>query len=329
MGLLFYKSPLDFHLQGVDKYIYLRFGGDCNIGEYIVKSPNIEQEIKALIKGLSPANQAFVLRQIAREKAAFESKTYMCDRLTRAEVAELKRIYTQFYPNIFKLAENLYTYNGYLFPTNFCEISVMWHKHSLSVLEPQTLVKMRQKDFIDVGACIGDSAVLFEREFCDKNIYTFEPTKQNYALLEQTLRLNDSKRIIPVNMGLGARAGELVIHYRTENIGGSSAMVSDETTQAESTKMTTLDEFVKEHKIEVGFIKVDIEGFEMEFLKGAKETICTQKPAMLLSIYHSGGDYFGIKPLIESWNLGYSFKIHKGVDLNITTETALFCEILE
>ena len=67
----------------------------------------------------------------------------------------------------------------------------------------------------------------------------------------------------------------------------------------------------------------------MEFLKGAKETICTQKPAMLLSIYHQASDYFGIKPLIESWNLGYKFKIHKGVDLNIIVETALFCEILE
>lgn len=86
---------------------------------------------------------------------------------------------------------------------------------------------------------------------------------------------------------------------------------------------------MRENKIEVGFIKVDIEGFEMEFLKGAKETICTQKPAMLLSIYHQGSDYFGIKPLIESWNLGYTFKIHKGVDLSITGETALFCEVLE
>ena len=67
----------------------------------------------------------------------------------------------------------------------------------------------------------------------------------------------------------------------------------------------------------------------MEFLKGAKETIKAQKPAMLISIYHQPSDYFGIKPLIESWNLGYVFKIHKGVDLSLTTETALFCEVLK
>ena len=168
-----------------------------------------------------------------------------------------------------------------------------------------------------------------ECEFCDKNIYAFEPTKENFALLEQTLKLNNSKRIKPVNKGLGAKAGKLEIHYRADNIGGSSAVFSDESTLAETTQITTLEEFVRENKIEVGFIKVDVEGFEMEFLKGAKETICTQKPAMLLSIYHQASDYFGIKPLIESWNLGYKFKIHQGIDYSIPVETALFCEVLE
>ena len=324
----FCKSPLGFKLQNTPDDFYLSlWGGD--LGEYIATNPNIENEIFALCKGLSEENKMWLLRQIHRERCAFENKSWRVDNLTQSEKDELVKIYTEFYPNIFKLGENLYFYNGYFFPTNFCEISVMWHKHSLSVLEPSTLAKMRGKDFIDVGACIGDSAVLFEREFCDKNIYTFEPTKENFRLLKRTLELNNSKRIIPVNKALGAESGSMEIHYRSENIGGSSALFSNENTVAESVEITTLDEFVKTHKIEVGFIKVDIEGFEMEFLKGAKETICAQKPAMLLSIYHQPSDYFGIKPLIESWNLGYTFKIHKGVDLSVTGETALFCEIVE
>ena len=288
----------------------------------------MEQEIEALIKNLNRESKIFVLRQIARAKYAYESGKDIFS-LTRQEISDLKKIMTEFYPNVHKINENLLTYDGFLLPLKHCGCEVLWYKHNLSILEPNTLAKMRQKDFIDVGGYVGDSAVLFEREFCDKNIYTFEPTKQNYALLEQTLRLNDSKRIIPVNMGLGAENGTLKIQYNEQNIGGSSALWGNENTKAESTKMTTLDEFVKEHKIEVGFIKVDIEGFEMEFLKGAKNTICTQKPAMLISIYHSGRDYFQIKPLIESWNLGYSFKIYKGTDGNISLETGLFCGVLE
>lgn len=298
------------------------------MGKYIATSPNIEKEIFVLCKDLSEENKIWLLRQIHRERCAFENKSWWIDNLTQDECDELVKIYTEFYPNIFKLSENLYFYNGYFFPTNFCEISVMWHKHSLSVLEPSTLATMRGKDFIDVGACIGDSAVLFEREFCDKNIYTFEPTKENFRLLKRTLELNNSKRIIPVNKALGAESGTMEINYVPHNIGASSAIWGQEYKKSEVVAITTLDEFVKTHKIEVGFIKVDIEGFEMEFLKGAKETICAQKPAMLLSIYHQPSDYFGIKPLIESWNLGYKFKIHKGVDLGVTGDTALFCEVV-
>ena len=323
----FGECPLDFHLQNTPKELYFALGGGY-LGEYISTSLNIEKEIQALCKNLSRENQIWLLRQIYREKIAFESKKYTTNKLTPAEFNELKRIYEEFFPNIFKLSENLYFYNGYFFPSNFCEISVMWHKHSLDILEPQTLAKMRQKDFIDVGACIGDSAVLFEREFCDKIVYAFEPTKKNFELMQRSVNLNNAKRIVPVNLGLGARVGELIIHYNADNIGGSSALWG-ETQTAETTKITTLDSFVRENKIEVGFIKVDIEGFEMEFLKGAKETIMQQKPAMLISIYHQPSDYFGIKPLIESWNLGYKFKIHKGVDFSIAGETALYCEILE
>lgn len=55
--------------------------------------------------------------------------------------------------------------------------------------------------------------------------------------------------------------------------------------ETEEIELVTLDSYVKEHNLKIGLIKVDIEGFEMEFLKGAKETICTQKPTMILSIY--------------------------------------------
>lgn len=322
------NPPLPFKLQNTPDEFYFRFWGG-GIGKYISTSPNIKKEIQNLCNGLSTENKISLLRQIQREKFAYENNCGLITNLTAEERDELARIYTEFYPNIFCLSENLYFYNGYFFPTNFCEISVMWHKHSLSILETETLDRMRSKDFIDVGACIGDSAVLFEREFCDKNIYTFEPTKENFKLLCRTLELNKSKRVIPVNKALGAESGTININYVSENIGASSAIFNQKWGKAERVEVTMLDSFVKEHNIEVGFIKVDIEGFEMEFLKGAKETIKAQKPAMLISIYHQPSDYFGIKPLIESWNLGYVFKIHKGVDLSLTTETALFCEVLK
>lgn len=300
-------------------------GYSTNIGEYVATNPNIESDISTLIKDLGITSKVLVLRQIALSLKAYKANNPTITELTADEIAELGKIKAEFYPNILELGANLYAYNGYLLPKNDFGISVFWHKHNLHILEPQTLVKMRGKDFIDVGGYVGDSALLFEREFCDKNIYSFETTKANFRLMQRTLELNNSKRIVPINKGLGANNSTMQICIAK----GGSSIVAHNSDEMESVEIITLDEFVKEHKIAVGFIKVDIEGFEMEFLKGAKETICAQKPAMLLSIYHQPSDYFGIKPLIESWNLGYKFKIHKGVDFNLTVETALFCEVIE
>lgn len=48
-----------------------------------------------------------------------------------------------------------------------------------------------------------------------------------------------------------------------------------------------------------------------------------------ISIYHNASDFFDIKPLLESWNLNYSFKIVRPVDMGIQCETLLIAEQLE
>ena len=143
--------------------------------------------------------------------------------------------------------------------------------------------------------------------------------------MERTLELNNSKRVIPINKGLGDKESTMQISI----LGDGSSFCHSFGQKTETAHIITLDSFVREHNIEVGFIKVDIEGFEMKFLEGAKETIRTQKPAMAISIYHLGTDYFKIKPLIESWDLGYTFKIAKTSKRYFTLGTILFCEIME
>ena len=90
-----------------------------------------------------------------------------------------------------------------------------------------------------------------------------------------------------------------------------------------------LDDYVLDNHIDnIGLIKVDIEGFEQNFLKGATQTIKKFKPTMLLSIYHNYSDFFKIKPLIESWNLGYKFDFFHGTLENTAEdEILLICEV--
>ena len=249
--------------------------------------------------------------------------------LTEAEYQELNCIRMEFYPNIHQLSPTLYAYKNYFLPTDYFGISVFWHEFSLKKFESKTLLKIKHRNIIDAGSMVGDSALIFQK-YTDKNIYAFEPTNKNYEFLLQTIKLNNATRIIPVKKALGSEPSQAQISINHTNLGGSSMIFNNNyVNNHESVEVITLDSFVYEHNLEVGFIKVDIEGFEQEFLKGAKQTITEQKPAMLISIYHQASDFFEIKPMIESWNLGYSFKIIKPIDHSIVDECALFCEVIE
>lgn len=289
-----------------------------------LESPKIQN----LCRGLDSQSKECIYRILSRHREAYYNQSNVCASLTNEEIETQRRLHTEFFPNICQLSEKLFYYNGYFFPVSpRAEVSVHWHKHNMENFK--NLQKIKQKDIIDVGGFMGDSAVIFE-DFTDKKIHTFEATKSNFTLLLETLKLNNATRVVPINKGLGSQKQTLSMHTN----GACSTLCDDyiafnKELKSEEVEIITLDSYVKENNIEVGFIKVDIEGFEQEFLKGAMETIKAQKPAMLISIYHNGADFFEIKPMIESWNLGYSFKIHKPLDFSISTETALYCEVLD
>ena len=110
--------------------------------------------------------------------------------------------------------------------------------------------------------------------------------------------------------------------------GSASGLFQPTNTERQETiQLITLDSYVREYKLNVGLIKTDLEGFEQPFLRGAENIIKTQRPTLLISIYHCADDFFKIKPMIESWNLGYKFRIVKPVDGRVSLETLLIGEV--
>jgi len=53
---------------------------------------------------------------------------------------------------------------------------------------------------------------------------------------------------------------------------------------------------------------MDIEGFEYNAILGAKKTIISLKPILIISLYHKGLDFFEIPPLIKKWVPEYKFR---------------------
>ncbi|MFI80662.1 FkbM family methyltransferase [Campylobacter jejuni] len=326
--LIIYRKTIDF-----SKYEILDGGGalQFSLAEAMLNNDYLNDKLKILIKGLDKDSIETVLKIVKRLKKSYKSMFFINKELYEEEKIELRNIKNNFQNRIYKVDSNRWFYNGYYLPISAFEISVFYHKHSLSALT--TLNKIKKLDIIDVGAYIGDSALILS-EYTEGKIHCFEIDKKNFNLLKSTVVLNNKQdKIMVYNFALGKDKQNLGIEY--DNLGIGSRVVDLNKSSEEQRKnfdiveQTTLDNFCKSNpNVKIGFIKVDIEGAEMDFLKGAKETICSQKPAMLISIYHNSRDFFEIKPLLDSWDVGYVFKIVKPVDHTIAVETALFCEVL-
>lgn len=224
-----------------------------------------------------------------------------------------------FKAKIIQIDPTCWVYGKYLLPINHFELCVFLDRHHMDHLNS---AHFRTKNIIDAGAFIGDSALILSEYTC-KNVYSFEPTSVNYAHLLKTIEMNNKQNIIPVKSGLADKNGFMELFVDESN---SGLLNIYDIKSIENCQMTTLDSFVQKNNLEIGLIKTDLEGAEQLFLKGAEHTIKTQKPTVLISIYHTGSDFLGIKALIESWNLGYTFKIVKADDGLVVIETVLVCE---
>jgi len=162
---------------------------------------------------------------------------------------------------------------------------------------------------IDAGAWIGDySAYAITK---GATVYAFEPVKKSFGLLCETADMNNAKahpgKIYPIQKGLGDSECELNIMTSLENsLGDSFIRKENDALIEEKIRITSLDKFVEEHKLErVNFIKADIEGAERDLLKGATHTLKTFAPKLVLCTYHLPDDPEVLENLILQINPNY------------------------
>jgi len=278
-----------------------------------------------LIRGLEEEDVAQISLILQRQRLAKDSVDQEVDLFTPEEQKQILDIKRYLSSQIFQVAEDMYCYKHYLLPVRHFEASVFYYKHGIDCI--QDLSAIRDKDILDVGGFIGDS-ILVLKPLTDKRLISFEAVTKNFEIMKRTVEMNQLKNVVLEKMALGSRQCQIDI----ELAGSSSSFAPNtavEVTGEEKVQMDTLDSYMENSDMDlnVGLIKVDIEGAEQDFLAGARKTIERFRPVLLMSIYHNADDFFNIKPMIESWNLGYRFRIHKPVDFSVSREVLLIAQV--
>ncbi len=289
-----------------------------------MKHPDFNEKYLKLISNL-PEEDVFTINNIIRRiqiVTAYPNNAKI-NIYNTEEQKQRKNLFDNFFNKILKVNDELYVYGKYKLPVNHFEPCVFYYKHGMETLKNTD--RIRQQNIIDAGGFIGDSALVLS-SYTEKKIYSFEAIPANLQKMQKTIELNSLSNVIPVNKALYSKKTELEFNICDS---ASSSVKLEAIPEGEKVKVQAiaLDEFVKEHNLDVGLIKVDLEGAEQEFLQGALNTIKEQKPTLLFSIYHKPEDFFEIKPILESLNLGYKFRIYNPVDFAIEIETLLIAEI--
>ncbi|MEM9089113.1 MAG: FkbM family methyltransferase [Cyanobacteria bacterium P01_F01_bin.53] len=172
---------------------------------------------------------------------------------------------------------------------------------------------------MDAGAAEGYFS-LFSLERSVKKILCVEPLSIMRTALDKTLDLHaHSHDAIVVTSALGSVSGSTEMEIDYDSIcdafiqlesgsfkGNAGNLKVDE---IERVSISTIDQLASEYDLgERGLIKMDIEGFEMEAMKGAKALLREHKPALAIAVYHALENANECARIIKSANPDYTIE---------------------
>lgn len=139
----------------------------------------------------------------------------------------------------------------------------------------------------DIGANIGLTALLFSS--LARKVYAFEPSLSTYRILSENLHRAKTNNVEAINLGLGHKAEALSITFARNNRSGGyiSDKIRPETGHVtEEIKIDTIDHYFKSRSDCPTFLKIDVEGFEQNVIKGGGRFLAKHTPTAVMEMNH-------------------------------------------
>lgn len=177
-----------------------------------------------------------------------------------------------------------------------------WEKRIAEILNTYT---KKNTNAVDIGGFIGTHTYTLSDAVGNGKVYTFEPQPWAYKCIRKTLSKNKIKNVKLTNKGISDKKG--IINFCSDYTGGSSMCKERKKNykwlERYSIKIINLDSLNLKN---ISIMKIDVEGHEIEVLKGAKKTIMSNRPVIVIEIWNNKKRFKSFKEIMDSYKYNIS-----------------------
>jgi FkbM family methyltransferase len=142
--------------------------------------------------------------------------------------------------------------------------------------------------FFDIGANVGSYSILVGVE-AQSSVYSFEPHPETFSFLHRNIGVNKIKNIQLFNIALGSKNDQI---FLTANLDSANHVSLDSTSDSVKVELKVLDELNLPIPT---LIKLDVEGFELEVLRGASKVLQSNALKAIIIELNGSGKKFGFE----------------------------------
>lgn len=278
---------------------------------FVISAPSLRKEIKKYLLNYVNENQVYDF-----EVELYEYYNTSYEQYKKFLIENRERLY-----HTYKMWEDDYSREVMMrvlegrLTGNLDVIDSVWEENQYW---PENVIQFSKEEVIvECGSSDGNTLLSLCEQLADFNhIYCFEPDKDCLPYLENAVsKLSKKDEITIVKKGTYREKG--VLHFCAKGVESGLSVIAE--TGSLQIEVTTIDEEVERP---VTYIKMDIEGAELDTLYGAQKTIREMHPKLAVCVYHKDEDMVNIPEYLYSLNPQYKFYLrHHNCNM---TETVLY-----
>jgi len=183
---------------------------------------------------------------------------------------------------------------------NKSDAIAFFENYFLKVNNPNKKFEIKNDDIvIDIGAHIGYFTMYAANNANQGTVYSIEPYKESFKILEKNLKLNNLTNVKSFHAAISKVTEQITLYIDKKNHIGNSIFETDETTESKKVDSFSLKDFVNNNKIEkIDFLKIDCEGAEFEILLNFDKELM-KKINKISAEVHENGNTGSLDELVD------------------------------